>query len=493
MNLEAILFFTFLSISFLIGAVAARFVKNVSDFYVAGARMPWFFLAGTFIASNVSAGLFLGATNMTGEHGYTFWSAYFTTSIGYLLGIAFVGIMVKRLATQYEILNFADILVTRYSSRRQAIRILTTAVLPIVYIPLLAAQLIGLATIASGIFELPYTLLLGGITGVIIIYTMLGGMLGVVWSDGFQFLVLLVGLLLAVPIAMTNFGAGDAARGWALLTEQLPDVYTWTSAAWPWYLVLGQFVWIFSIPVQPHLVTRFMTAKDERSIMLALPVCLTAGLIIYASTVPIGLLGQAVSAESEGYYYIALARNLLGPWLGAFALAGIAAASLSTCSTVLIVTGQSLSRDLYQKWLRPTATDAEALVAARAAIILVGGLTFTIAYFQFLGIFWLVVLSAALLASIFFVPIFMGFFSKRAGGTGALASMLAGGVTALAVFIINQRLGTHLFINEVFAGLIASLGAMLIANYFRPASVAEAQVVHSLYARQLYPLSKTSR
>ncbi len=482
MSLEGILFLAFLSVSFLIGTVASRFVSNVSDFYVAGARMPWFLLVGTFIASNVSAGLFLGATNMTGDSGYAIWAAYFTTSIGFVLGIAHVGVKVRRMADSYEVLDFADILATRYQSRESKVRIVTTAILPIVYIPTLAAQLIGLAIIASGVFELPYTTVLAVIMLAVIVYTMLGGMLGVIWSDGFQFVVLIVGLLIAVPIAMTNFGSGDAAAGWKSLSDSLPELHTWTSESWPWFIVLGQLVWIFSIPIQPHLVTRFLTAKNERSILIALPVCLTAGFIIYLSTVPIGLLGKAVSqgAPDGGYYYIQLARTLLGPWLGAFALAGIAAAALSTCSTVLIVTGQSLSREIYQKWLVPEATEKQALGAARLAILIVGGITFAIAYSQLLGIFWLVVLSASLLASIFFVPLFFGLFIRKCGSSGALTAMIAGGSTALAVFAFNKHFGTHYFISEVFAGVSASAIAMFVANHFYPASAAERDVVDSI-------------
>ena len=209
MNLNAVIFLGLLGTSFAIGAIAARSVRNVSDYYVAGGRMPWYLLTGTFVASNASAGVFLGATNMAGKHGYAMWCAYFTTSIGFLLAIAVVGVLVRRLASHYEIYDFADILATRYSSRGGTIRLLTASFLPIVYIPALAAQFIALTTIAASMFGLPYHILLSGIVILVVGYTLLGGMLGVVWSDGFQFLVLFFGLVLAVPIGM--FAIGDGA------------------------------------------------------------------------------------------------------------------------------------------------------------------------------------------------------------------------------------------------------------------------------------------
>jgi len=478
-TLDAIIFTVLLVASFFIGALASRSVKNVSDYYVAGGRMPWYLLTGTFVASNVSAGLFLGATNMAGRHGYAIWCSYFSTSIGFLLGIAVVGVLVRRLASHYEIYDFADILATRYSSRSGTIRGLTALLLPVIYIPLLAAQFIALTTIAASMFGLPYHTLLVGIVLLVVGYTLLGGMLGVVWSDAFQFLVLFFGLVLAVPIGMNAVGGGDPGRAWAKVLELPATQFQWSSDEWPWFLVFGQLAWLFAVPVQPHLVTRFLTARNERSIMIALPVCLTIGLVVYLSTIPVGLLGRLTQPElaSGQYYYIELARQHLGPWLGAFALAGISAAALSTCSTVLIVTGQSFSRELYQKWLVQDASDQQALRMARLGVLMVGAIGFSIAYFQWLGIFWLVVLSASLLASVYFVPVMAGFFSASASAGGAIAAMVAGGVSATAVFFANQALGTHYFISEVFAGLGASALAMWLFSRRGAVTAAEYEVL----------------
>jgi Na+/proline symporter len=483
MSQGATVFIGLLGVSFLIGAVAARYVKNASDYYVAGARMPWYLLSATFVASNVSAGLFLGATNVAGLHGYAVWCSYFTTSIGFLLAIAVVGVFVRRLASHYEIYDFADILAARYNSRAGAVRLITAVFLPVVYIPLLGAQFIALTTIAAAIFEIPYDALLTIIVALVVGYTMIGGMLGVVWSDGFQFLVLLVGLILAVPIGMASIGDGDANRGWNQIASLSKDLFHWSTDAWPWYLVLGQFVWIFALPVQPHLVTRFLTARDERSILIALPVCLTIGLLIYASTIPVGLLGRVTSGEAygDGYFYLELARQHLGPWLGAFALAGISAAALSTSSTVLIVAGQSFSRELYQKWLAPDAGERQVLAAARIGVVLVGALGFAVAWFQWLGIFWLVVLSASLLASVYFVPIVGGFFSVTASAGGAIASMIAGGIAVTSIFTLNELLDTHYFISELFAGLTASAIAMWLFSRRKPATAEEQEVVLRLW------------
>ncbi|MDH3719827.1 MAG: hypothetical protein OES79_17030, partial [Planctomycetota bacterium] len=97
-----------------------------------------------------------------------------------------------------------------------------------------------------------------------------------------------------------------------------------------------------------------------------------------------------------------------------------------------------------------------------------------------LGIFWLVVLSASLLASVFFVPFFAGFFIRSAGATGALAAMIAGGLAASVVFAVNEWLDSHFFVSELFAGLTASALAMWFVSLRYPASVAERRVLATL-------------
>ncbi len=482
MMIETLVFSIFLLMSFFIGALAARSISGISDFFVAGAKMPWYFLTGTFVASNVSAGLFLGATNMAGKHGYAVYSSFFTTAIGYLISIAVVGIFVRRLSKYYGVYDFADILATRYVSHAKIIRAITTVVLPIVYIPLLAAQFIALASISESIFGITYGSSLLIISCLIIAYTVLGGMLGVVWTDGFQFLVLLVGLLLAVPIAMNYAGGGNSDLGWYHIKQLSPEIFNWTNQGWSWQVVMGQFAWIFAAPVMPHLITRFLTAKDERQILIALPVSLTLGMVIFASVIPLGLLGRLAYPDlGQGeYYYLALARSHLGPVFGSFALAGIAAAALSTCSTCLMITGQSISKEIYQKLFAPQASEEHMLLAARVTITLIGIITFAIAYIKLLSIFWLVVLSASLLASIFFIPIMAGFFSERASAKGAIAAAIAGGSAALIVFIINEALGTYYFINELFAGLSASAICMLIFSYRYPPTDEEISVYYKI-------------
>ena len=479
MSLAATLYTLFLVVSLAMGVVASRRVRGLRDFYIAGGQMPWYLLCGTFIASNVSAGLFLGGTNMTGRHGYTLWCSYATTSIGYVFAIGVVGVMVKRLAANHDLYDFADVLAARYPSRRNGIRVFSAIILPIIYIPTLAAQFIGLSAISASLYDFPYEAVLVLTLGVVVLYTLLGGMIGVVWTDTFQFFVLFVGLIVAVPMGLSVLGDGDAGQGWVTLTSIDPDLFKWKTAEWHGYEILGQFVWVFALGSQPHLVTRFLTAKDEKTIIKALPVCAIAGIVIYSATVPVGLLGR-VALEAHGgeqHYYIAMAKHTLGPWLGTFTLIGVAAAALSSCSTILMVTAQAISRDVYERWRGYKVDDAHLVRVSRISVLLIGVLAGVLAYFRPLSIFWLVVLSASLFSAIFFIPLVGGFFSTRATGRGALAAMITGAVTAPVIYAVNKSTGSYWFASEFIGGMLFSLLVFLWFNYRDKPTPAERAVI----------------
>ena len=210
-------------------------------------------------------------------------------------------------------------------------------------------------------------------------------------------------------------------------------------------------------------------------------------LIIYTATVPLGLAGRVLEPDLEqgAYYYVVMAVDHFPVVVGALALAGIASAALSTCSTVLMITGQTFSRQVIQRIKMPPWFTQ--MHGARTGVLVVGITTWMIAEIQPLGIFWLVVLSASILASGFFVPLFLGMLWRRATAEGAVAAMLVGTVSAFAVYLVNDFYGTHYFISEVFAGLTVSAIVMVTISLKTSTSKEEILVMdcaHSLPSRQ---------
>jgi len=116
----------------------------------------------------------------------------------------------------------------------------------------------------------------------------------------------------------------------------------------------------------------------------------------------------------------------LPPWVIALVAAGGLAAALSTAAGLLLVISSSLAHDLYIRFLKPDATEAEKVKMGRIAIIfgiVVAGY-FGINPPGFVG--EVVAFAFGLAAASFFPAIFLGIFSRRVNRAGAVAGMVAG-------------------------------------------------------------------
>jgi Na+/proline symporter len=100
-----------------------------------------------------------------------------------------------------------------------------------------------------------------------------------------------------------------------------------------------------------------------------------------------------------------------------------------------------LVRDVYQRFLRPTASEREVEWASYSATVCVGLLAAGVALNppQYLQL--IVVFASAGMASAFLIPALMGAFWRRATAAGALASMATGAAVCLSLYAYGSYLG----------------------------------------------------
>ena len=126
----------------------------------------------------------------------------------------------------------------------------------------------------------------------------------------------------------------------------------------------------------------------------------------------------------------------LPPWVIALVAAGGLAAALSTAAGLLLVISSSLAHDLYIRFVRPKASEAERVRMGRIAIlfgIVVAGY-FGINPPGFVG--EVVAFAFGLAAASFFPAIFLGIFFRRANRAGAVAGMVAGLLFTMAYIVM---------------------------------------------------------
>ncbi|MCX8037168.1 MAG: sodium/solute symporter [Candidatus Sumerlaeia bacterium] len=312
-----------------------------------------------------------------------------------------------------------------------------------------------------------FIVVLGGLTG---LYTVIGGLLAVVWTESVQTVLLLVG---AVCITVVGY---IAVGGWDSLTTTLatqphpllgkegtaelstrsflrmmhPPNDNSVIANVPWYSILLGYpvigIWYWCC--DQTIVQRVLAAKDEKHARLGplfcafikiLPVFLFVfpGIICVA-LVQKGYFGPGVGPASSKDVYPFMITHLLPVGLKGLVIAAMLAAAMQTCSAALNSSATLFAYDIWKRW-KPATSDHSLVKIGRwatvAATVLAILLSPIFGHYDtiFKGINVLICYVAPPITAVFLV----GVFWKRAGGRAAFLTMIAGGALGAAAFFLD--------------------------------------------------------
>lgn len=409
------------------GLWTARFVRHSSDFFVAGRSLGPGLILASMLAANIGAGSTVGVAGLAYRDGISAWWWSGAAGLASLALAFWVGPRLWRLAKQHDFYTTGDFLEFRYGP---AVRSVAAVITCLGALAILAGQLIAGAAILNVIIGIPRWA--GALIGAAImtIYFTAGGLLGTAWVNSLQLIVMLVGFLIALPVALNNVGGASA-----LTTAPAPEWFgDFMYSAGPfsgWTLLFLTFP---AFVISPGLIQKSFGAASERA--LTRGVALNAVALMLFAFVPT-LFGMAARVAHPGI----TDANLVLPtvlleqlpvWLGALALSAVFSTEVDTCDAVLFMVSTTLSKDVYKRHLNPGASDQQLLLVARVTAVAAGSLGVILSIFlgtvtQALTIFY------ALLGVTFFVPVLGGLFLPRAGSAEALSAILVGVIALLVV------------------------------------------------------------
>jgi SSS family solute:Na+ symporter/sodium/pantothenate symporter len=249
----------------------------------------------------------------------------------------------------------------------------------------------------------------------------------------------------------------------------------------PLFLPLGIavsffFVWPIGGIGTPASMVRVMACKSNATLRRSIVLLSGYNLLIYLPLIIICICGRAlmpnVTPEDEIIPRLAIwsAQDFSGgSLLSGLILAAPFGAVMATVSTYLVVIASGVVRDIYQRFLRPRASDIEVRRVSHAVMIVFGliGVAANIQPVDFLQ--KMVVFSTTSTASTFVVPALMLAFWRRATAAGAMAGMVGGACAVLALFSCGPLLeGKKFFdayqllgLDPIVWGLAASAVAAL--------------------------------
>jgi SSS family solute:Na+ symporter len=464
MNWTLLLLIGYSVVLVLFGLWIGRRVGTSGAFFVAGRTLGPALLFSTILAANIGAGSTVGAAGLGYRDGLSAWWWVGSAGVGTLLLAFWVGPRIWRIAKDRGLYTVGDFLEARYG---RSVRAVIAILLWFATLTILAGQLIAVAWVLEVVAGVPKVIgcLIGG--AVMTLYFAAGGLLASAWVNVIELVVLLVGFGIAMPWVLVDVG------GWSGLVAAAPPASPdylgfWEGGGSGWvYLALLAPAFIIS----PGLLQKVYGARNARAVRIGVGLSGIA-LLVFAFIPPLlGMMARVYSPDLVNHELalpIVLTQGM-PVLLGSLGLAAVFSAEISSADAILFMLSTSLSEDLYRRFLRPDAEDAQILRVARVSAVAGGGLGVLLAIvlpsvIGSLSVFY------ALLGVSLFVPVIAGLHSGRPGVPEALAA-IGGGVVVTAAVRLGGVPAAGLW-NANTLGLVASaiaFGAVFLVRRRRRA------------------------
>ena len=420
----AVVLIAYLGVLISIGVLGYRKTRTEEDFLTAGRSIgPW--VGGAVLAATqISAGTFVGTVGRHYATGVSWVWVWPGVWCGWLISAIFVAPKLR----QFGAVTIPDFLAARYNSR--VARGLSAILIVFGYMILLVAQYQACGEIFQAIFGVKpgYAMLLLMLST--LIYTILGGVRSSSYVDFLQILIVIGGLLMAIPILLDRVG-GISAGGQILSSLDARLTGWWYN----WKQILGFSISFgLTMAAAPYEMVRFYSMRDKATVRYAIGVCFLFQALIGGAVMLIGLMMRVLFPHlaSVDQTSAVMALNLLSPIAGSLFIVAMISAIMSSSNSILIVASSGLSHDIYGKLIRPQSSDRLRLLLNRVSILLLGALAVWFALQRFTDVQSIVVVETRFIASFFFVPIVAGLNSKIGTPAGAIAGMAGGFAGCLA-------------------------------------------------------------
>ncbi len=339
---------------------------------------------------------------------------------------------VKRWADRVRGLTTGDLFEARFDRRTG---LLAAVVVGIAWFTFVGGQIIAGGKLLQVTLDLNLTLavLLSG--AIILAYTALGGLKAVIYTDVFQMLILMVGIVfIAVPVGLWKVGGWDGLVAHFSAAPDTRLLVDWTALSWKqalgWFFAIFP-VWFISIAAMQRIVA----ARDERTArraFLLTGVPIEWPLFAIGSTL-IGMIARMLFPDLADPELATptVIMELLPIGIAGIVIAAYIAAVMSTADSALIGPVAIFTNDIYRKQLKPDASEAELVRVARTATLVLGVLAIGIAYLV-PNVLDLILYAYTFGAAGLFFPMLGLLFWRGTTAKGAFWSMLGGGGSAVA-------------------------------------------------------------
>lgn len=436
--------------------------KTQDDYYVGGRDIGSWHIGLSVVATDVGGGFSVGLGGLGFIMGLSGSWMLFTGLLGAWLAAVFLIPRVKSDPAFANFYTFPQIFQHLYSKK---VGVVAACICLIGYLGFTSSQLLAGAKLASGTFPVlgmnQALLIMGAIA---VIYTVMGGLKAVIYTDTIQWIILMLGFIfIGLPVAYYYVG------GWSMIRETLPDeFFSLTNLTWQDFANWG----ITILPIWFIGMTLYQRIFASRDVKSAKKAWFIAGLfewpIMAFMGVSLGLLSRV--AFEQGLLLVdingfdpemglpILLRTILPPGILGLMMAAYFSAVLSTADSCLMAASGNLTTDLFGGFLKNKKEKVQMFVSQAFTLIL-GVLALVIAL-QMTNVLELMLYSYAFMVSGLLVPVLFGLFSNMRDSHAAMGAMIVGGGVTAALSFMGVKLPLGLDPN--FFGIFCSLATYLL-------------------------------
>ena len=422
-----------------IGLWAATRTKTNADYFVAGKGVGILAIALATMSSAMSGFLFIGGPGIQFSLGFGTLMLTFPAAVSFGLAWFLLAKRMKLLSMVRPMMTVPDAIHARYDSNWA--RGLAAVAILLGVIGYLGTQTLAMGVVLGRIFDISLThgVMIG--VAIVALYSVAGGMIAGIYTDVAQGAIMVVAALITFYLALDlGGGMGNMVT---TIGAQDPDWISPFSKLGPGIVIGWYLVFSLGILGQPQVAHKFYMVNDVRKLkwgallatacaMIASLVWLSVGTVMRYLSVSSGVEVPAAD-EAAPLFMLNYAPALLA---GIF-FAGVAAASMSTADSFLIIGSSAVVRDLPLAFGRQPSDAAQlkygrivtlVLCLAAGALAVVSGQLVAV-----LGIFGWGMFAAALAPALG-----LGLNWSRATVEGAVASLVFGIVGTLFLELNNQ-------------------------------------------------------
>jgi len=444
--------------------VKRRAAKGLESYFLGNRTLPWWMLAMSGSSSYFDITGTMWIVSILVVCGYRgMWVQWMWGFVIAAFYMAFMGKWIRRSG----VMTGAEWMIARFGAGRagELARLSYTLYAVLTLSALLGYTAVGMGKFGSQFLPLPdrlCALLIIGVTGV---YVVLGGFRGLTIVEFFQTIILTVGAVMIACLGYAAYGRGLALHPpsdwyspwpvWRLdraIDPSSPfhvassDMYYLFGAVILVYVVKGTLL-CFSGPEQLYDFQKFLAVRTPREASLMgmlwgvfhavrFPMAMAVAVLGLAGAAGSSDLLALIKSDPEKVMPVVIAHSLPTGLVG-FALAALVSAFMGAFSAMINGGASYLVRDVYQNYLRPTASDRELIWASYGASVLLIAIGILIAQVQtsINAIFtWIMVgLGAGVL-----MPNVLRWYWWRMNGWGYFAATAAGMLLSLVQVVLEQ-------------------------------------------------------